>query len=47
LAPVEPHLYILRSHVFTLLGRESAARADLDTAARLGREHPEDSLDRG
>jgi tetratricopeptide (TPR) repeat protein len=46
LAPAEPHLYILRSHVFTLLGRESAARADLDTAARLGREYPEGSLDR-
>jgi tetratricopeptide (TPR) repeat protein len=36
LAPEEAHLYILRSHVFTLLGRESAARADLETAARLG-----------
>ena len=36
LAPDEPHLYILRSHVFTLLGRESSARADLETAARLG-----------
>jgi tetratricopeptide (TPR) repeat protein len=34
-APGEPHLYILRSHVFTLLGRESSARADLDVAARL------------
>jgi tetratricopeptide (TPR) repeat protein len=37
LAPGEPHLYILRSHVFALLGCNSAARADLDTAARLGR----------
>jgi tetratricopeptide (TPR) repeat protein len=46
LAPAEPHLYILRSHVFTLLGRESAARADLDTAERLGREYPGDRLDR-
>ena len=36
LAPDEPHLYILRSHVFTLLGRESSARADLEAAARLG-----------
>jgi tetratricopeptide (TPR) repeat protein len=36
LAPDEPHLYVLRSHVFTLLGRESSARADLETAARLG-----------
>lgn len=36
LAPDEPHLYILRSHVFALLGRESAARADLEAAARLG-----------
>jgi tetratricopeptide (TPR) repeat protein len=36
LAPNEPHLYILRSHVFTLLGQESSARADLETAARLG-----------
>jgi tetratricopeptide (TPR) repeat protein len=36
LAPNEPHLYILRSHVLTLLGQESSARADLETAARLG-----------
>jgi tetratricopeptide (TPR) repeat protein len=36
LAPDQPHLYILRSQVFTLLGRESSARADLETAARLG-----------
>jgi len=36
LAPDEPHLYILRSHVFTLLGRDSSASADLETAARLG-----------
>jgi tetratricopeptide (TPR) repeat protein len=36
LAPDEPHLYILRSYVFTLLGRDSTARADLETAARLG-----------
>ena len=36
LAPGEPHLYILRSHVFTLLGRDSSARADLEAAARLG-----------
>jgi tetratricopeptide (TPR) repeat protein len=36
LAPGEAHLYILRSHVFTLLGREPAARADLEVAARLG-----------
>jgi len=35
LAPGEPHLYILRSHVFTLLGRDSSARADLEAAARL------------
>jgi tetratricopeptide (TPR) repeat protein len=35
LAPEEPHLYLLRSHVFTLLGRDSSARADLETAARL------------
>ena len=45
LAPGEPHLYILRSHVYTLLGRESAARADLDIAARLGSEYPDDSPD--
>jgi len=38
LAPDEPHLYILRSHVFTLLGRDSSARADLEAAARLGGE---------
>jgi tetratricopeptide (TPR) repeat protein len=36
LAPDEPHLYILRSHVFSLLGHDSAARADLEAAARLG-----------
>jgi tetratricopeptide (TPR) repeat protein len=36
LAPGEPRLYILRSHVFTLLGQASSARADLETAARLG-----------
>ena len=36
LAPDEPHLYILRSHVFSLLGRDSFARADLEVAARLG-----------
>jgi tetratricopeptide (TPR) repeat protein len=36
LAPSEPHLYILRSHVLTLLGRDSCARADLEAAARLG-----------
>jgi tetratricopeptide (TPR) repeat protein len=35
LAPEEHHLYVLRSHVFTLLGRDSSARADLETAARL------------
>ncbi len=35
LAPDEPHLYILRSRVLTLLGRESSARADLEAAARL------------
>jgi tetratricopeptide (TPR) repeat protein len=36
LAPGEAHLYILRSQVFTLLGRDSSASADLETAARLG-----------
>ena len=36
LAPEEPHLYILRSHVLTLLGQDSFARADLEAAARLG-----------
>ena len=36
LAPGEPHLYILRSYVLTLLGRDEPARADLATAARLG-----------
>ena len=35
LAPNEPHLYLLRSHVFALLGRDESARADLETAARL------------
>jgi Flp pilus assembly protein TadD len=38
LAPDEPHLYLLRSHVFSVLGQESSARADLATAARLGRD---------
>ncbi len=37
MAPDEPHLYILRSHVLALLGRDSAARADLEAAARLAR----------
>ena len=36
LAPGEPHLYILRSHAFSLLGDDSSARADLEAAARLG-----------
>ena len=36
LAPSEAHLYLLRSHVFTLLGQESAARADMEAVARLG-----------
>lgn len=36
LAPDEPHLYILRSHVFSLLGQDSFARADLEIAGRLG-----------
>jgi tetratricopeptide (TPR) repeat protein len=36
LAPDEPHLYILRSHVLSLLGQVSSARADLETASRLG-----------
>jgi tetratricopeptide (TPR) repeat protein len=35
LAPDEPHLYVLRSHIFTLLGKDSSAQADLETAARL------------
>jgi tetratricopeptide (TPR) repeat protein len=35
LAPEEPHLYVLRSHIFTVLGRDSSARDDLETAARL------------
>lgn len=39
LAPNEAHLYILRSHVFTLLRRDSSARADLETAARLDGEN--------
>ena len=36
LAPGEAHLHALRSQAFTLLGRESSARADLEAAARLG-----------
>ncbi len=35
LAPDEPHLYILRSHVLKLLGQESSAQADSEAAARL------------
>jgi tetratricopeptide (TPR) repeat protein len=35
LAPDEPHLHLLRSHVFTLLGQDSSAQADLEAAARL------------
>jgi hypothetical protein len=35
LAPDEPHLYVLRSHIFTLLGKDSSAQADMETAARL------------
>jgi tetratricopeptide (TPR) repeat protein len=38
LAPEEAHLYILRSHAFTLLGRDSDAHADLKAAARLGQD---------
>jgi len=38
LAPGEWRLYILRSHAFSLLGRESEARADLEAAARLEEE---------
>jgi tetratricopeptide (TPR) repeat protein len=38
LAPDEPHLYLLRSHVYALLGREAEARADLQAAALLGRD---------
>jgi tetratricopeptide (TPR) repeat protein len=36
LAPREAHLYLLRSRAYTLLGRDAPARADLETAARLG-----------
>jgi tetratricopeptide (TPR) repeat protein len=36
LAPGEPHLYVLRSYAFSLLGRDAPARDDLETAARLG-----------
>ncbi len=38
LAPDEPHLYILRSHVLKLLGQDSSAQADLEAAARLERD---------
>lgn len=37
LAPNEPHLYYFRGHAFALLGQESSARADWETAARLER----------
>lgn len=40
LAPAEPHLYLLRSHVYTLLGRDDAAQADIATAARLSGDIP-------
>ena len=36
LAPREAHLYSLRSHLFALLGDETAARHDSETAEMLG-----------
>ena len=36
LAPDEPDLYILRGHVFSLLGQDSFARADLEVARPTG-----------
>ena len=45
LAPAEPHLYLLRSHVYTLLGRDDAAQADIATAARLSGDIPQASTD--
>jgi len=35
LAPEEPHLYLLRGHVHSLLGDESSARSDYARAAAL------------
>ena len=40
LAPGEPHLYILRGHVHSLLGDESSARSDYARAAALAGEGP-------
>jgi tetratricopeptide (TPR) repeat protein len=40
LAPREPHLYILRGHVYGLLGDESSSRSDYLTAAALAGEGP-------
>jgi tetratricopeptide (TPR) repeat protein len=37
LAPAEPHLYILRSYAFTMLGQDSSAHADREAAAQLDR----------
>jgi tetratricopeptide (TPR) repeat protein len=36
LAPREGHLYALRSHVFSLLGDETSARQDSESAENLG-----------
>ena len=40
LAPAEPHLYLLRGHVHSLLGDESSARSDFARAAALAGAEP-------
>jgi Flp pilus assembly protein TadD len=38
LAPTEPHLYLLRGRVYSLMGDESSARSDYASAAALSGE---------
>jgi tetratricopeptide (TPR) repeat protein len=40
LAPREPHLYVLRARVYSLLGDESSSRSDYAKAAELAGEGP-------
>ncbi|MCX6631869.1 MAG: hypothetical protein NTW28_30030 [Candidatus Solibacter sp.] len=40
LGPQEPHLYLLRAHVYSLLGDESSSRTDCAMAASLAGESP-------
>ena len=41
LAPGEPHLYLLRGHVHSLLGDESSAQSDYARAAAVAGEAPQ------